>query len=183
MTDEGYLLLATGSAKYFETARNLAASLRIRDGTRPICLVHDGNVWLDAAGARHLDASAVLTDDPPYPGFMNKTYLFPTSPYRRAMFLDADCLLLKRDIDVYWVMTQPHPFAITGGRRARRMEGGRRRPPPAARGCALPRPNELRCVLLRQQPQSGKLFRRVEQFRCGAVARPKPPICNTVKLE
>ncbi len=99
-------------------ARNLAALLRIMDGARPTCLMHDGDVWLDAADAQRLDDCAVLTDDPPYPGLKNKTRLLPTPPCRRAMLVDADCPLLERDIDVYWAMTQPHPVAVTGDRRA-----------------------------------------------------------------
>ena len=119
MADEGYLLLATGPAKYVEMARNLAASLRVMDGTRRICLVHDEDYVLDDADRRFFDDDAVLTSDPLYPGFMNKIRLYPTSPYQRAMFVDADCLLVKRDIDAYWEMTRPFPFAITGGRRTK----------------------------------------------------------------
>ncbi len=33
------------------------------------------------------------------------------------MFVDADCLLVKRDIDVYWNMARPFHFGITGARK------------------------------------------------------------------
>ena len=114
---EGYLLLATGLSKYLSMARNLAASIRVMDGTRRICLVHDENARLEPADARLFDDLAVLTDDPRYPGFMKKIQLFPMSPYCRTMFVDADCLLVKRDINKYWDMVRPYPFAITGSRR------------------------------------------------------------------
>ena len=117
MDGEGYLILATGPAKYVEMARNLAASIRVMDGTRRICLVHDGQVRFDASDARYFDDYALLLDDPLYPGFMNKIRLYHTSPYKRAMFVDADCLLLKPDIETYWSMARSCPFAITGGRR------------------------------------------------------------------
>ncbi len=117
MPNEGYLLLATGAAKYIGMARNLAASIRVMDGTRRICLVHDENAELAASDSRYFDDYALLKDDPLYPGFMNKIRLFPTSPYQRAMFVDADCLLVKRDIDRYWDMARPYFFAITGDRR------------------------------------------------------------------
>lgn len=117
--DEGYLILATGPARYLGMARNLAASLRTMDGTRRVCLVHDEHFRPDALDARLFDDYALLPDDPLYPGFMAKIRLFPTTPYRRTMFVDADCLLMKRDIGTYWDMTRPFPFAITGGRRTK----------------------------------------------------------------
>ena len=117
MPNEGYLILATGPAKYVAMARNLAASIRVMDGVRRICLVHDENAELAPSDSRYFDDYALLKDDPLYPGFMNKIRLFPTSPYQRAMFVDADCLLVKRDIGRYWDMARPHFFAITGDRR------------------------------------------------------------------
>ena len=117
MKGEGYLLLATGPAKYIDMARNLAASLRVMDGTRRICLVHDEDARFDASDLRYFDDYAVLANDELYPGFMNKIRLFGTSPYQRAMFVDADCLLMKRDIETYWTMARPHFFCITGDRR------------------------------------------------------------------
>ncbi len=116
MHGEGYLILATGPARYVEIARNLAASIRVMDGSRRICLVHDEHTQLDPADRDLFDESAVLPEDPLYPGFMNKIRLFPVSPYRRTMFVDADCLLLKRDIEAYWSQARRSFFCITGGR-------------------------------------------------------------------
>jgi hypothetical protein len=117
MMDEGYLVLATGPDRYIDMARNLAASLRVMDGTRRICLVHDEHARLDTTDTRFFDDYSLLADDPLYAGLINKIRVFETSPYRRTMFVDADCLLLKRDIDTYWNMARPYPFAITGARR------------------------------------------------------------------
>ncbi len=114
MTDEGYLLLATGDTRYLDMARNLAASIRVMDGTRRICLVHDEGYQAKSVDRRLFDDYAILEDDPLYPGFMNKIRLFSVSPYARAMFVDADCLLLKRDISIYWDAARPFPFATTG---------------------------------------------------------------------
>jgi hypothetical protein len=120
MYDEGYLILATGPARYLDIARNLAASIRVMDGkNRRICLVHDEDARLGPDDARFFDDYALLPDNASYPGFMNKIRLFSTSPYRRAMFVDADCLMLRRDIDTYWEMAKAFPFAITGARRTR----------------------------------------------------------------
>ncbi len=114
---EGYLILATGPARYLDMARNLAASLRVMDGTRRICVVHDKHARLQPSDRAFFDDAAVLADDPLYPGFMNKIRLHRTSPYSRTMFVDADCLLLKRDIGTYWDAARHSFFAITGGRR------------------------------------------------------------------
>ena len=116
---EGYLILATGPVRYVEMARNLAASLRVMDGTRRIWLVHDENYIQNADDALFFDDHSILRDDPLYPGFMNKIRLFDTSPYQRAMFVDADCLLMKRDVDRWWQLARPHPFAITGAPKTR----------------------------------------------------------------
>ena len=117
MTGEGYLILASGPPQYLAMARNLAASLRVMDGTRPVCLVHDEFAEFIDRDAKLFDDRTILRDHPLYPGFMNKIRLFGTSPYERTMFVDADCLLLKRDIEIYWNDARSSPFAITGGRR------------------------------------------------------------------
>lgn len=88
--DEGYLLLATGSARYVEMARNLAASLRVMDSTRRVCLVHDDSHVHALGDHAFFDDYAVLKNDPLYPSFMNKIHLYAASPYGRAMFVDAD---------------------------------------------------------------------------------------------
>lgn len=119
MGDEGYLILATGPARYADMARNLAASIRAMDGTRRVCLVHDEHFRPGASDGPLFDDYATLPGDARYPGFMDKLRIFPTTPYRRTMFVDADCLLLKRDIGTYWDMARPHPFAITGSRQTK----------------------------------------------------------------
>lgn len=111
---EGYLLLATGPAQYVEMARNLAASLRIMDATRPICLVHDEDFEPGPGDDRLFDDYSLLPNDPAYPGFMNKIRLFGRTPYSRSMFVDADCLLMKRDVDTWWQVACSQPFAIPG---------------------------------------------------------------------
>jgi hypothetical protein len=115
--NEGYLILAVGRDDYIDMARNLAASIRVMDGGRRICLVHDEAFLPGERDRRLFDDFSLLRSDPRYPGVMNKIRLFPTSPYRRTMFVDADCLLLKTDIGRYWELARQYPFAITGKRR------------------------------------------------------------------
>jgi hypothetical protein len=117
VNSEGYLILAVGRGAYVGMARNLAASIRVMDGARRICLVHDEAFLPGERDARLFDEFSLLRNDPRYPGVMNKIRLFPASPYRRTMFVDADCLLMKTDIGRYWELAREHPFAITGERR------------------------------------------------------------------
>ena len=113
---EGYLILATGHPRYLEMARNLAASLRVMDGTRRICIVLDGAGTLQGGDGALFDDVARLEDDARYPGFMKKIQLYGLTPYQHSMFVDADCLLVKRDADLRWDEARSVPFAITGGR-------------------------------------------------------------------
>jgi hypothetical protein len=115
--NEGYLILATGPVEYADMARNLAASLRVMDPARSICLVHDQAFAPTGQDTQLFDHFSLLSEDPRFAGVMNKLRLFPASPYERTMYVDADCLLIKSDIDVYWDMARAHPFAITGAKR------------------------------------------------------------------
>jgi hypothetical protein len=112
--DEGYIVLATGAAPYIEMATNLAASLRVMDPRRGVCLVHDEGAELPAEARLLFTDFAPLPADPLYPPLMNKLRLYNLSPYARTMYVDADCLLVKRDVDLQWERASSRPFSITG---------------------------------------------------------------------
>ena len=114
---EGYLVLALGSSVYIEMAANLAASINVMDPKRPICLVHDDSIALAPGTSDLFDDFAVLTRDPTFPGVMNKLHVFDFSPYADTMFIDADCLMVKANIDRYWAVARDNFFSITGVRR------------------------------------------------------------------
>ncbi len=111
---QGYLALATGPRKYVELAMNLAASIKVVDPSRRVCLVHDRNTEVPKEAHRLFDDFAVLSDDPAYRPILNKLRLFDFSPYDRSMFVDADCLLVRPDVSDYWRRCAGQPFAITG---------------------------------------------------------------------
>ena len=112
--DEGYIVLAPGAAPYIEMATNLAASLRVMDPRRGVCLVHDEGAELPAEARLLFTDFAPLPADPLYPPLMNKLRLYNLSPYARTMYVDADCLLVKRDVDLQWERASSRPFSITG---------------------------------------------------------------------
>ena len=61
-------------------ARNLAASLRVMDGTRRICIVLDGAGTLQGGDGALFDDVARLDDDARYPGFMKKIRPYGLTP-------------------------------------------------------------------------------------------------------
>ena len=115
--NEGYLLLATGPAAYLEMARNLAASLKVMDGSRRVCLIHDLNAGLRSDDPNFFDDFAVLPHDDRFGGLMDKIRLYPISPFDVTMVIDVDCLLSKRDIDQYWEEARRTSFLIAGEKR------------------------------------------------------------------
>ena len=113
---EGYLVIATGSQDYLDMAANLAASIRIMDPGRRICLLHDEAFLPSRETAKLFDDLVILHSDPLFPGYMNKLRLYDFSPYQEAMVVDADCLMVKNDIQRYWDWARRSFFTMTGGR-------------------------------------------------------------------
>lgn len=103
MRSQGYQIIATGAERYLIMAAACAASLRVFDGTRRIQLVTD-RTPAELCGFRH---HALFDDVTPVPadagaGPIVKLRAYDCAIYDETMFVDADCLLLKRDIDHYW---------------------------------------------------------------------------------
>lgn len=111
---QGYITLATGSRAYYDMAENLAASIRVMDPGRPIALAHDHDAVISPAARRLFDYLIPLPNDPNYVTVTNKFKLFELSPFDQTMFVDADCLLVKRDIDRYWDIGAQSFFTIPG---------------------------------------------------------------------
>ena len=96
-------------------AVNLAISLRRFDPKRSICLVHDRGTTPTAQARALFDDCVELAEDDRYTGCAHKLRVYSLSPYDQTMFLDADCLLLSQDIDVYWTALQGYDFTVAGG--------------------------------------------------------------------
>jgi hypothetical protein len=111
---EGYIVLATGHVKYITMAANLAASIRVLDPTRRVCLIHDEGAEIPAADRPFFHDCVGLPRDDRYPHVMNKIRVFDYTPYDSTMFVDADCLLAKSDADHWWQVCSTRPFSVTG---------------------------------------------------------------------
>jgi hypothetical protein len=114
---QGYLTIALGSDRYVEMAVNLAASLRHFDKSRPICLVHDDKVTIPEDARKLFTHFVKLETRDDYVGCMNKILLDEVSPFEETMYIDADCLLVKDDIDRHWKALSRNYFGMTGDKR------------------------------------------------------------------
>ena len=111
-TRQGYLVIAFGRDRYFQLAANLAASIRIHDPLRPICLLSDRVPPRDIA--RFFTDFVELPPDERYPHLMSKLRVFDLTPFDQTMFVDADCIMMKDDADEIWDRATTRAFSITG---------------------------------------------------------------------
>ena len=116
MPSQGYQIIATGAERYLTMASACAASLRLFDGTRPIQLVTDRTVEALADHPyRGLFDDITRIADGAGVGPIIKLSAYDHAIYDETMFVDADCLLLKRDIDRYWsVLSADYEMTLPG---------------------------------------------------------------------
>jgi hypothetical protein len=111
---QGYQIIATGADRYLHMASACAASLRLFDGTRPVQLVTDRSEG-DIAHRSLFDVVTPCIAGAADIGPMIKLHAHTHAVFDETMFVDADCLLLKRDIDRYWErLTAGYNFALPG---------------------------------------------------------------------
>lgn len=112
---QGYQLIAIGPAHYLTLAAACAASLRYWDGTRPIQLVTDAPPEALAAWPGLFDRVTRPAIDPVLAGPLSKLRAFDLAPFDETMFVDADCLLLKSDMDRHWArLSAGYDMTISG---------------------------------------------------------------------
>lgn len=114
---QGYLTVALDFDRYVDMAVNLACSIRHFDKSRPICLVHNDKVHISETAKKVFTHFVCLTPREGYLGCMNKILLDEVSPFGETMYVDADCLLVKDDIDRHWRQLAMQYFSMTGDKR------------------------------------------------------------------
>jgi hypothetical protein len=114
MAKQGYVTLALSQQKYVAMAVNLALSIRLSDPARPICLIHDDAVDITDDVRDTFDTLVLLPTDPLYVGVANKIRIYDVSPFQGTMFIDADCLLVRDDIDRHWKAASSSYFGMMG---------------------------------------------------------------------
>jgi hypothetical protein len=100
MARQGYAVLALGAQRYYEMAVTAALSLRLADPSRPVALLCDEGA--DEAHTRWFDEAVTVPPDPGLVGVGNKLRLAHLVPFERSMVIDADCVVVKPDMERHW---------------------------------------------------------------------------------
>lgn len=113
---QGYQLFAIGERKYLQLAINCAASIKYWDKNRPIQLVTDNkNISKKESLKKLFDNITTISVEPFFRGPLIKLKMYEHSIYPETMYVDADCLLLKNDIDHYWNLLSKNYNTTTPG--------------------------------------------------------------------
>jgi hypothetical protein len=111
----GYIFLATGDRHYYEMAINAALSARWKDPGKKHCLIH-GQDELPDYVHEAFDDLVELPRLSNYHGVMNKMRLYDICPYDEAFFIDADCFIVKDDMNRHWDKFSTQDVAMAGDR-------------------------------------------------------------------
>ncbi|MBZ2163621.1 hypothetical protein [Alteromonas stellipolaris] len=115
MTSQGYQLIATGPEKYLELAVRCAASIKHWDPRRRIQLLTDATSEQLAQYKELFDDITPYENEHEFLGPMIKLQMFDYAIYSETMFVDADCLILKGDMDLYWdSLSESYDVAVPG---------------------------------------------------------------------
>lgn len=130
---QGYVTMAYGKRRFFEMAVNFSLSVRLHDPKRPTTLVFKKSASPPPDVARHFDSVQTFENEERYPGVTIKLALYEPTPYEEAFYIDADCLLMKPDMDRHWMKFAASDFNVAGearkeGAAARRMMAASRAP-------------------------------------------------------
>lgn len=117
-SEEGYLVLALDDSRYLDLAANLALSVRRLD-TRPISVAVSPGMQIPPGYRALFDRVVEMPGAPDIRGAMNKVLMDGISPYRRTMYVDADCLLINNRVEFFWLKYRGHGFAVEGHRQSR----------------------------------------------------------------
>jgi len=113
---QGYITLATGSRFYLDLAMNLVLSLKLNDSQRPVCVVTDPAMEIPADYRKFIDHVVFINSKPGFNGCLNKLRINELSPFEETMFVDSDCILLKKDMNRQWNKFQGPGFRSAGAK-------------------------------------------------------------------
>lgn len=111
---QGYVTMAYGARKFFEMAANLALSVKLNDPSRPVTLLYKNAGELPEDVAAHFDYCAPFENPEAYPGVTIKLGIYEPTPYAEAMYVDADCLIMKKDMNRHWAKYGVQDFNLSG---------------------------------------------------------------------
>ena len=111
---QGYVTMAYGPRRFFEMAVNLALSVKLNDPDRPIALLYKDEAELPDGAAQHFDQCVKFEHAERFPGVTIKLGIYEPAPYAETMYVDADCLIMKRDMNRHWQKLGAQEFTIPG---------------------------------------------------------------------
>ncbi|WP_425408875.1 hypothetical protein [Hyphococcus sp.] len=111
---QGYITMAYGHRRFFEMAVNLALSARLNDPDRPVTLLYKEEAELPEDLKPFFDQCAPFPDASQYPGVTIKLGVYEPAPYTENFYVDADCLIMKPDMDRHWAKYGARDFMISG---------------------------------------------------------------------
>lgn len=116
---QGYLTLATGDRQFFDAAANVALSIRLNDPGRPVSLLCDDAAKLTDEEKALFDRIIVALPGTLGVGCAGKLDVPEFLPYGETMFLDSDCLIVKKDMDRHWKKLGVQCFNVAGEKMSR----------------------------------------------------------------
>lgn len=107
--DVGILVIATGKERYVKMACNLAISLKLTNPGVPLAVVTD-----HPSEELHKLYEVIISANPDYGhGFSQKLHMNLYSPFKRTLFIDADCLVIR---NISWMLDRFNgkPVSVLG---------------------------------------------------------------------
>lgn len=114
---QGYVTIAYGHRKFYEMAVNFALSVKLHDPKRPVCLLYKQSDPVPEDIAEAFDRLAPFENEDRYPKMLIKLAIYEPSPFDETFYMDADCVLLKGDMDRHWQKYGADDFMIAGDKR------------------------------------------------------------------
>lgn len=111
---QGYVTMAYGPRKFYEMAVNVALSAKLNDPGRPVTLLYKDSDAAPTEFADYFDQCVPIPNADAFPGVTIKLGIYEPSPYAETFYIDADCLIMKRDMDRHWQKYGRQDFAISG---------------------------------------------------------------------
>jgi hypothetical protein len=108
--DLGIITIAYGPKKYLKLAINLALSLELTNPDIPRAIITDA---IDHPKIKKLYQFIIPINEAFGIGLIQKLYLLDYSPFHKTLFIDSDCLVINRLINLL-VLCQNHSFVVLG---------------------------------------------------------------------
>ncbi|WP_027185542.1 hypothetical protein [Desulfovibrio inopinatus] len=119
LLDQAYMLVAFHQQKYVDFALHSARSIKLWDKRRPIHLVVNNADLIQNIDQSPFDCITLVRGAEDFPGCLSKLLSFQCALFPENLFVDADCVMVKSDIDYYWERLAAFDFTIPGDKKTK----------------------------------------------------------------